>query len=222
MLSLFPHMEMHGFWEHVVMPNLAVFAFAFLPLWLTNRSRIPLLAVGGGPGNLVRRADYEAVGGHAALKDAVVDDVALARLFRRSGRRTEVVRAEEMVSVRMYHGLREIVGGFTKNAFAVLNRNYFAALLFVGLGVVAHLLPYVLALFGDPWAIASVILITLCRLILFAAIGYRVDNALFGHPLMMGAWLFILLRSIWFTGVRKQLHWRGRTYDADTTRFGAD
>lgn len=222
MLSLFPHMEMHGFWEHVVMPNLAVFAFAFLPLWLTNRSRIPLLAVGGGPGNLVRRADYEAVGGHAALKDAVVDDVALARLFRRSGRRTEVVRAEEMVSVRMYHGLREIVGGFTKNAFAVLNRNYFAALLFVGLGVVAHLLPYVLALFGDPWAIGSVILITLCRLILFAAIGYRVDNALFGHPLMMGAWLFILLRSIWFTGVRRQLHWRGRTYDADTTRFGAD
>ena len=30
------------------------------------------------------------------------------------------------------------------------------------------------------------------------------------------------LRSMWITGVRRQLPWRGRVYDARTTRFGAD
>jgi chlorobactene glucosyltransferase len=221
MLSLMPHIAMRGFWEHVVMPNLGVFAFTFLPLWIGNRTRIPWLAVGGGPGNLVLREPYRAVGGHEALKDAVVDDVALARLFRRSGHRTEIVIANELVSVRMYHGLSEIVAGFTKNAFAVFDRSYVAGVFFLASAVVFHLLPYVLALWGHPLAIASVVLITLRRLVLFVSLRYRIDNALFGHPLMIGTWCFILLRSMWLTGIRRQLHWRGRMYDASRTRFGA-
>ena len=220
MASLFPRLEMHGFWEHVVMPNLAVFAFAFLPLWLVNRTRIPLLAIGGGPGNLVRRPDYDAVGGHEPLRDAVVDDVGLARLMRRGGYRTEAVRAEGMVTVRMYHGLGEIVRGFTKNAFAVFGYSYFAALLFFSLAIVFHLLPFVLALTGNLIVLAAVAILILTRVVLFTVIGYRLDSALLGHPLMIAAWCWILVRSVWFTGIRKQLHWRGRTYDAGRTRFG--
>ena len=222
MIALMPHFEMHGFWEHVVMPNLAVFAFTFLPLWLGNRTRFVWFAVGGGTGNLVTREAYDAAGGHEALKTAVVDDVGLARLLRRRGMRTEAVLASEMVSVRMYHGLGEIVSGFTKNAFAVFSRSYAVALLFLGLAVVFHLLPYALALTGNALAIAAVALITLTRLILFASLRYRIDNALFGHPLMIGTWCVILLRSMWVTGIRRRLHWRGRDYDARRTRFGAD
>src|SRR5687768_6416991 len=70
MLSLFPRLGMKGFWEHIAMPNLAVFGFMVMDLWLANRSRHPMLAVGGGPGNLVRRETYDAAGGHEALKDA--------------------------------------------------------------------------------------------------------------------------------------------------------
>ncbi len=222
LLSLFPNLETHGFWEHVVMPNLAFFAFSFLPLWLGNRTRIPLLAIGGGPGNLVRREDYDAVGGHESLMDAVVDDVALARLMRRSGHRTEAVRAERSVRVRMYHGLGEIIQGFTKNSFAVIGYNYFVAAITFVLTIVFHLVPFALALTGNLLAIVTVAIIALTRVILFSAIGYRIDNAILGHPLMIGAWLWILLRSVWFTGIRRQLHWRGRTYDAGRTKFGAD
>ena len=220
LLTLFPHLEMRGFWEHVVMPNLAVFAFTFLPLWLANRTRIPLLAVGGGPGNLVRRTDYDAAGGHQALKAAVIDDVGLARLLRRAGRRTELVGADDRITVRMYHGLGEIVRGFTKNAFAVFDYNYFTAILFLSLAVVFHLLPFALAFTGDGIILAAVGVLVLTRVVLFTAIGYRLDNALLGHPLMMGTWCWILLRSVWFTGIRRQLHWRGRTYDAGGTKFG--
>jgi len=222
MIALLPHFEMHGFWEHVAMPNLAFFAFTILPLWLSNRTKIPVLAIGSGTGNLIRRADYDAVGGHEALQDSVVDDVALSRLLRRSDRRTEIVRADHMVTVRMYEGLGEIVRGFTKNGFAVIGRNYLAMVLFLVLGVVLHLLPFALALTGNVVMIAVVAVLTLTRLILFASLRYRLDNALLGHPLMIGVWIFIMLRSVWFTGVRRQLSWRGRTYDARNTKFGAD
>jgi hypothetical protein len=83
-------------------------------------------------------------------------------------------------------------------------------------------LPFALAVNGSVLAIATVAVITLTRVILYSAIRYRLDNALFGHPLMVSAWALILLRSAWFTGIRKQLLWRGRTYDARRTRFGAD
>jgi chlorobactene glucosyltransferase len=222
MLSLFPRFVMRGFWEHVVMPNLAFFAFTVLPLWLSNRSRVRVLAIGGGTGNLVRRVDYDAVGGHEALRDAVVDDVGLARLFRRSGRPTLVARAEDLVSVRMYEGLGEIVRGFTKNGFAATGRSYVTMAAFFVLGFTMHVLPFALALTGDLISIASVVVLTLVRVILYSALRFRLDNALFGHLPMVLVWFFILLRSTWYTGVRGQLAWRGRTYDASRTKFGAD
>jgi glycosyltransferase involved in cell wall biosynthesis len=222
LLTLFPQIEMHGFWEHVLMPNLAVFLFCFVPLWAANRSRAPLFAIGGGPGNLVRRGDYDAAGGHEALSDSVVDDVALARLLRRGGFRTEAVRASDFVSMRMYHGLGEIVAGFTKNAFAVFGRRYSVAAILLAVCGVFHLLPFALALVGDRLALITVGLITLTRLLLFRTLRYGVVNALLGHPLMIAGWGYIMLRSVWFTGIRRQLHWRGRTYDAGKTRFGAD
>ena len=222
MLSLFPHIEMRGFWEHVLMPNLAVFLFCFVPLWAANRSRVPLFAIGGGPGNLVRRRDYEAAGGHTSLSDAVVDDVALARLLRRRGFRTEAVRAEDFASMRMYHGFGEIVSGFTKNAFATFGRRYGVAAFILALCLVFHLGPFVVALTGDRLALITIGLIALTRLVIFLPFRYGVVNALFGHPLMIAGWGYIMLRSVWYTGIRRQLHWRGRTYDAGKTRFGAD
>ncbi|HET7433754.1 MAG TPA: glycosyltransferase [Thermoanaerobaculia bacterium] len=218
MLSVFPHFELHGFWEHVVMPNLAVAAFMFLPLWLGNRTRIPAIGAGGGPGNLIRRDVYDSFGGHEPLQGTVVDDIGLARLARKHGHRSEFVRGETMVSLRMYHGAREIIDGFTKNTFAVMQRSYVIAFIASVLAVTLHLVPYALAIARDPLGIATVATITVARLILFLSLGYRIDNALLGHPLMTIVWGWITLRSVWLTGVRRQVAWRGRTYDARKTR----
>ncbi len=222
LLTLLPFFEMHGFGENASMPMLAMTCFSFLPTWLSNRTRGVALAIGGGTGNLVLRDAYEAAGGHEALKDSVVDDVGLARLIRRSGGLTVVVRADDLVALRMYHGLREVIEGFTKNAFAVFGRNYVVAFLVAIGSIVFHILPYLFALTGDRISIATVVVITATRLILFRSLRYRLDNALLLHPLMCTIWLWIFLRSTWLTGVRRKLLWRGRTYDARQTRFGAD
>jgi len=222
LLSLLPYFEMRGFGENAAMPMMAMTCFTFLPTWISNRTRVAALAIGGGTGNLIERNIYDEIGGHEALKDAVVDDVALARLVRHSGRATETVRADDLVSLRMYHGLAEVVEGFTKNAFAVFGRNYVVGTLIVIGSVVFHILPYGLAAAGDRIAMASVALITVTRLLLFRSLRYRLDNALLLHPVMVAIWTWIFLRSIWLTGIRRKLLWRGRTYDARQTRFGAD
>jgi glycosyltransferase involved in cell wall biosynthesis len=221
MISLLPRIEMRGFWEHLAMPNLATMVFSVMPLWLANRSRLRLLAAGGGPGNLVKRTAYDSAGGHEALKNAVIDDVALARLIRGDGNRTEMVVASDLVSVRMYDGLRETVDGFTKNAFSVFGRSYAALACIIAYTLIVHVVPYALALTGDRIALVAVCALTLTRIILFAALRYRLDNAVLGDVPMVLLWVFIFLRSAWITGVRGELRWRGRRYDAAKTKFGA-
>ncbi len=221
MLGLFPHLEMHGFWENVAMPNLPMLGFTVLPTWLGDRLAVTTLAIGGGTGNLIRRVDYESIGGHEALQAAVIDDIGLARHVRRSGRHTELVRAEDLVSVRMYHGFAEVVRGFTKNAFATIDRRYVAGILGLLVSVLVNVFPYIPALTGNRLALISVGLITLTRIILFSALRYPLWSALLLHPLQILLWTFIMVRSMWITGVRRRLTWRGRSYDAAQTRFGA-
>ncbi|HEY8711842.1 MAG TPA: glycosyltransferase, partial [Thermoanaerobaculia bacterium] len=168
---LFPNFEMHGLWEHALMPAVPMSPFTF-PIWLGERLPFTYLAVGGGTGNLIRRAAYDKAGGHTALRDAVIDDVGLAHHVRRSGSRTGIARTEHLVSVRMYHGFREIVDGFTKNVFTILGRSYVGAAVLLLVFVVAHLLPYAMVVTGDRIALSVVVLIVVSRVILFGALRY--------------------------------------------------
>ena len=235
LVTLLPNVEMQGFWENVGMPMLAIAAFLMVPLWFANRSRRPGLAVGGGTGNLVRREAYAEADGHVALHQAVVDDVALARLIRSAGGRSVAVRAEHLVSVRMYHGAREIIDGFTKNFFVALGSSFWMLPVVFVFTAIVNIAPYVLFVTAIVHAIAAVplspaewlgcatvVVITIARVILFRALRYRLDNALLLHPLTVLFSLYIYARSAWVTGVRRKVQWRGRTYDAADTRFGAD
>ena len=222
LLALWPFLEMRTFAEQVAMPMMSFFGFCALPLWIANRSRSVWMGIGGGSGNLIRRPLLESIGGFASLKDAVVDDVALARRARQAGARTVVCRADDLVAVRMYHNGREIVEGFTKNVFATFGRNYLWASANLIAMFVVHILPYMFAITGDVLAISAVVLISVVRVVLFSTLRFRLDNAIFLHPLMVLFWAYIFVRSMWITGVRNELRWRGRVYNAAETRFGAE
>jgi len=231
LVSFLPHLEMKGFWEQVLMPQLACFVFRFMPIFLSNRSRTPWLAFGGGVGNLMGREIYEANGRHGPVRRAIIDDVGLAQLVRKRGGITRVGRAEHLVSVHMYRGGEDIVAGFTKNAFAVVG-SYRWAFVMIAAQLSLHVGPYIVGVIGvvqflatgamTSWgslSIGTVGLITATRVLLFRSLGYRLDNALLGEVPMALGWSYILARSTWYVGVKGQLEWRGRRYAA-STRFG--
>ncbi|MGH9457656.1 MAG: glycosyltransferase, partial [Thermoanaerobaculia bacterium] len=232
LLSVLPRVEMRGFWEHVLMPQLALAAFAFLPTALVNHVRAARLAIGGGTGILIRRAVYDAAGGHVALRDAVIDDISLARIGARIAPLRLVV-ASDLVGVRMYHGLREIVAGFTKNFYFVIGARLPVAAAIIAVSVVIHVAPWVwgVALLADLQrgaslsaasilGAAALVWIHLTRLLVYVPLRYGVANALFAHLPMVAVWTWIAIRSTWEVGVRRRVGWRGRTYDARIKRFG--
>jgi hypothetical protein len=124
----------------------------------------------------------------------------------------------------MYHGFGEVIEGFTKNSFAVFGRSVAVTIFIVVCSVALHSLPYAL-IFYPPLrvlSLATVVTISLTRLILFRSLRYGTLNALLFHPPMTLIWAYIFLRSMWITGIRGELHWRGRKYDAASTQFGGD
>jgi cellulose synthase/poly-beta-1,6-N-acetylglucosamine synthase-like glycosyltransferase len=228
LVCLLPRMEARGFWENVLMPYVEGAYFGGFG-FLANCDRPRWLAGGGGAGNLIRREVYAALGGHAALKNSVVDDVHLALNAKRAGFRTRVLRAEDRVRVRMYRGLSGVVRGFTKNTAYAINGLVGAALLsataFVTILWVVPPLVLLGALAGIPFERADVLLAAAgfalpvaARLVASGALGDAAWPAV-THPIMAATWGFIICRSLYQRFVRRRLVWRGREFDAREAGF---
>ncbi len=77
---------------------------------------------------LVRRTAYDAVGGHLAVADQVVEDVALARLVKSRGGTVALATAFDGFTVQMYDDARSAWSGLLKNTSAVQRRPLVAEL----------------------------------------------------------------------------------------------
>jgi chlorobactene glucosyltransferase len=128
LLSLTSRQLTGSFWEKVVQPVVFGLLDRWFPLDRVNDPASPLAAA-NGIFILVRRDAYEAVGGHRAVAGEILEDVALARNVKRSGRRIAFVDGADLVAARMYTGLRAIRLGWTKNLYALRGRRPGSALL---------------------------------------------------------------------------------------------
>jgi hypothetical protein len=218
-LSLVPRFERRGFWEEVLMPLLAVTFTVFTPSFLALSKRVPL-AFGGGAFTLVRRSAYEAIGGHGALASSVVDDIRLALELKRAGFASRFVLGLDLARLRMYHGLREIVEGFTKNAHAVYAGREWLAALHVPAGLVVHLAPCAFLVapgLGASWG-AALSLLVASRALVSLRFRYPLWPVLF-QPLAALVGTAILLRSLYVAYGEGVVRWRGREYPRGMTRF---
>jgi chlorobactene glucosyltransferase len=113
MLTLQPWYEMRGLWERIVLPaGLLPLLLVFPPGLINNPHNTISLA--NGQFILIRRAVYDAIGGHAGIKDRMMDDFSLAENVKRAGYRLFVANGADVMRVRMYTNLREIWAGVLK------------------------------------------------------------------------------------------------------------
>lgn len=128
-----PQLVAPGYWERAFQATFALFFLLRFRVWALRRARSGAY-VGMGAFNLVRREDYDRVGGHARLALEVVDDVKLGLLLRRSGVPQALAASGGRVSVRWMPGFRASLSGLMKNLFAGFGyRSGFAAAAAAGL-----------------------------------------------------------------------------------------
>ncbi len=218
--TIAPRVEMVGFWERLVLPFYIQMVLTYFRAPRVNRdgSRAAML---NGQFWLTRREEYEAIGGHAAVRGVVLEDVALARRFRAAGRPLRVAWAPALATTRMYRDRGEMFEGLLKN----IHDTRFSA----GrqLGFLAGLIAlYWLPLLVVPVGVllASAPLLAIGVVLAVALLGKHVAWARavgapaaygFLYPIAVGYYVVLVVTSLG-RGLRGgSVLWKGRAYRLD-------
>lgn len=218
LLSFWPRQAIGSLGEGLLVPMMDLVLLGYLPMALAEARPDPSLAAANGQCLLFARPAYERLGGHAAVKGDLVDDVALARGVRRLGGRVVLSDAGPWVRVRMYHGLAEAWAGFTKNLYPAFGGRPGPFVFGMGLFALGHAVPPILALVGAlagwGWLWGPMLAQTLVALAVRALIARRLAQPAWSvllHPL--SAWLVVALGlASWRAAATGRLSWKGRTY----------
>src|SRR3979411_2781229 len=114
LLSYSPEQAVVSVWEKAVMPViLAELASSYSPSQVSEPNSA--VAAANGQYILITRDAYDAFGGHAALADNLLEDVALAHALKGSGRKILFRYGGDAVRTRMYRTFAQLREGWTKN-----------------------------------------------------------------------------------------------------------
>ncbi len=218
LLSLIPRVETRSLAEALTQTMITTAFLGFFPLrWIWQR-KSPLWAAALGPWIFVRSSAYRETGGHAALRWEVVEDIALARLFKAHGKRVLVVAAPDRVEVRFYEGLRQTWYGFGKSAFGAFRYSVRSVLLLL----VAVFTIFYLPLMGllrtlwtgqGPWPLYLVesLFLPLIKSRTDRPYGYPAWQALLAHLSVLFG-LMTVVYSMYQVLVYGGVWWKGRFY----------
>jgi glycosyltransferase involved in cell wall biosynthesis len=120
-VSLAARQEAASLGDDLLVP--AVFGLLDFLLGSWRRAAAGGPAVSAGQFVLFSSQALRGAGGFEAIRDATLDDVALFKLLRARGHRTGFVRAPDLLSVRMYDGLRSALAGWRRNLAVFLGDN---------------------------------------------------------------------------------------------------
>ena len=229
MLTVAGRQELGSFWERIVQPHVFwMLATRYGGTESVNRSRRTEDKIANGQCIFVRRAAYDAIGGHGAVHDRVAEDVALAQRFYAAGMRTEIILARTELSTRMYESLGEIMAGWRKNVFAggreAMPWGRVGQLLFPVLLLLAPLMTLappaallVAALVPVPsWLATGAAIAVVTQLVTWALV-YRWMAAPVRYALLfpLGAVVFTIV-ALQAIARGSRVEWKGRAYVATT------
>ena len=229
-VSIMTRLETHTFWEKLILPLAAASVGVMTLMSLTNDDNRKHTAFANGQFFLIRRNVYEGVGGHAAVRDNITEDVALMRLIKARGYTTRLYYGQHLASTRMHTNLRQMFNGWARIYSGVCERRpapILAAMLFVvlcGLSVYAALiLGAARAVHGDSlWLSLAVSHLALMTIALVTI--YRMSGNLVGYALAFPVAGPVLL-AIYGYAVRAcrtgRIAWRGTTYTSGSVSGGA-
>lgn len=112
-LSLLSTLTSDRWFERLVQPAASMELLTQYPLHRANR-RTRRRAFANGQFILFRREAYHALGGHAAVRDELLEDLALARLAADRGLHASVHIAAGLLRCRMYHSWAEFRRGWKR------------------------------------------------------------------------------------------------------------
>ncbi len=204
----YPHQMVSGVLQNLVQPLLQWSWLSFLPLRLAENTLHPMLSAGNGQVLAVRRDAYFAAGGHAAVRDQVLEDLALVRQFKRTGHRAGMADGTQLARCRMYVDDGDLIAGYTKSLHDAFGPGT------VGTLAAFYLLPPAAALFARDRRTRAMgvtgYLVAVAGRLAVAERTHQSLAACAAHPASIAALLWLYARSV-RAHRRGTITWRGRS-----------
>jgi hypothetical protein len=174
------------------------------------------------------------VGGHQSVRDEIVEDHAIARVFKEKAYKILVADGKPLYSVRMYTDLESMWQGWTKNLYSLIDSRVFNLIMILAVINWVIYFPWVevgilgrMLLSGETFAsMQSLVLMVLLQFILLAAwFGKATDH----HQGISWRHFFLLplggivvtalyLHAAYLVLTGSQVNWKGRRYTVNTSK----
>ena len=215
LVSPYPKQLVGSWSERLTQPLLQWLWMTFLPLRLAERAKPVSMAAANGQFMILDTEALRSVGGFQSVAQEVLDDVALARSFKRSGYRAIVADGSTLATCRMYEGWVALREGYTKNLWSATGSPFGAAamaVMFSGL----YLLPAAGLVVGIVQRNGPLVLVgglgylsgVMGRVTTARITGGSRRDAL-AHPASIAILLWLIARS-WRQHLRGAITWKGR------------
>lgn len=186
LISALPRQHVVGWSELLSIPDFYLGMICGVPMGLTKLTRNPLLFACLGQFLMFKREAYDAAGGYAAVRQNVVDDLAIGRRIHAMGLRYRLLDGDGQVSCRMYHNFEEVWKGLTKSTFATFNFDPFFIIMIWLLVLTLFIEPIVIlaigvAIPGFPLRMTAAAGLA----ILLALVLWLINNVRFHFPLYL-------------------------------------
>jgi len=205
-ISPYPRQIALSFGERMIQPLLQWSWLSTVPLRVAEKSSRPSMAIANGQFFVVRRIALKKINGYKAIKNAVIDDVFLARELIRSGFQGGVINGASIAQCRMYATWSLIKSGYGKSlnkAFGgVIGASFVVLFLFL-----TSILPFLLSLFGSFYGWLGYVLIVFSRMLSAIKTQGRIVDS-FLHPISAALLIYLIIHSF---KVRSSITWKGRT-----------
>lgn len=211
-ISGMPREVVVSFGEKITVPFMNYSIVSIFPLFLSYFSPLfSSLSVANGQFMMFNRHSYERIGGHAAVKGEIVEDIELAKLVRSHGLRMYTYNLSGLVSCRMYGGFKEAFNGLSKSYFALFSLRIIPSIFVWTWMFLVAVYPFI-ALIRPPDTLLAICTIIMTTLIwLGTSINYKLPRyVVLFHPLITVVNSLIGFHSI-AQGCTGNTSWKGRT-----------
>ncbi len=221
LLTVWPTQITQTWSERLIVPLMMFAILAYLPILMVHYSPLMIFAAANGQVMLFRRAAYQKIGGHAAVRAKIVEDVTLARRIKAVGLCLRMFDGNGLISCRMYQGWSAVRDGFAKNILA----GHGDSVPFLLLSTLLHWLAFVAPFLWLPVSGLAPLPLLLCtgvialRMLTAAASRQRLLDGLL-MPLSVILMTRIAAQALYWRFRYGGVQWKGRTLRAEEVAHG--
>lgn len=208
LLSVFPSQKINSIGASLITPIMNWLLLTFLPLQFVSAFYNKSFVAANGQFMMFDRHAYDNFGGHILVKDKVVEDMEIARVYKEGYAKMMTALGGSLIFCNMYSSFVESFKGFSKNffpGFKLSEVSFFSFLIFL---LAVFLLPFYF-FFESEQYLNVILLALISRLMISAMSRQNIFFNLLLHPIQMALIPVVGVNSI-FINIRKRATWKER------------